>query len=83
MTSCQIRLAATHVFWSYFSNCLSFVFLKQEILKVTVLKKILHKIQHKSIQVVAEGNQSVKLICPRLRDCFIIAKKLIKTWYNC
>ena len=31
MTSCQISLAAMYVFWSYFSHCFSFVFLKQEI----------------------------------------------------
>ena len=74
MTSCQISLAAMHVFWSYFLHCFSFVFLKQEILSKGTIKKFkcgrpskesslkvattraeLHKIQHKSIQVVAEG----------------------------
>ena len=34
MTSCQIRLAAMHVFYSYFSHCFSFVFLKQSKVKV-------------------------------------------------
>ena len=52
-------------------------------MKVATTRAELHKIQHKSIQVVAEGNQSAKLICPKLRDCFVIAKKIIKTWYNC
>ena len=59
---------------SYFSQCFSFVFLKQEILRKGIIKKFkgsrpskesslkvattrakLHEIQHKSIQVVAEG----------------------------
>ena len=40
MTSCQISLAARHVFWSYFSQCFSFVFQKQEILSEDTIKKV-------------------------------------------
>ena len=39
MTSCQISLAAMHVFWSYFLHCFSFVFLKQEIVSKGTIKK--------------------------------------------
>ena len=39
MKSCQISLAAMHVFYSYFSHCFSFVFLKQEIYSEGTIKK--------------------------------------------
>ena len=64
MTSCQISLAAMQVFQSYYSYCFSFVSLnfkcgralKESSLKVATTRAELHKIQHKSIQVVAEGS---------------------------
>ena len=39
MTSCQISLAAMHLFKSYFTYCFSFVFLKQEIWSEGTIKK--------------------------------------------
>ena len=44
MTSCQINLAAIHLFKSYFAYCFSFVFLKQEIWSEGTIKKSINAV---------------------------------------
>ena len=49
MTSCQISLAAMHLFKSYFAYCFSFVFLKQEVWSEGTIKKSVKK---KSLSII-------------------------------